>query len=95
MSATNEVTQAASLADAVLDAEAERQAAQADQEVLFADDLLPGVGDEQLTLKQGLAIGGSFTFVMLLILNCVENSRARRWACSRPTSGTASGSATA
>ena len=73
MSATNEVTQAASLADAVLDAEAERQAAQADQEVLFADDLLPGVGDEQLTLKQGLAMGGSFTFVMLLILNCVEN----------------------
>ena len=73
MSATNEVTQAASLADAVLDAEAERQAAQEDREVLFADELLPGVGDEQLSLKEGLAMGGSFTFVMLLILNCVEN----------------------
>ena len=96
VSATNEVTQAASLADAVLDAEAERQAAQEDQEVLFADDLLPGVGDEQLTLKQGLAIGGA------LHLRHAAHAQLRRElrgrdarACWRPTSGTASGSATA
>jgi ABC-type branched-subunit amino acid transport system ATPase component/MFS family permease len=67
------VTEAASLADAVLEAEAERQAAQAEQEVLFADDLLPGVGDEELTLREGLSIGGTFTFGMLLLLNAVEN----------------------
>ena len=73
MSATDDTTQAASLADAVLTAEAERQAAHEDEEILFADDLLPGVGDEELTLRQGLAVGGSFTFLMLLLLNGVEN----------------------
>jgi len=66
-------SEAASLADAVLRAEAERQAEQAEKEVLFADDLLPGVGDESLTLKQGLAVGGTFTFAMLLLINCAEN----------------------
>jgi ABC-type branched-subunit amino acid transport system ATPase component/MFS family permease len=60
------------LAGAVLQAEAERQAEHAQKEVLFADDLLPGVGDEELTLKQGLAMGGSFTFFMLLMLNMAE-----------------------
>lgn len=51
MSTTDRVAEAASLADAVLEAEAERQAAQEQAEVLFADDLLLGVGDEQLTLS--------------------------------------------
>src|SRR5207342_1145199 len=71
--ATGTTQQAASLADAVLTAEAERQAEHADEEILFADDLLPGVGAEAMTLKQGLAIGGTFTFAMLLLLNGVEN----------------------
>jgi ABC-type branched-subunit amino acid transport system ATPase component/MFS family permease len=74
MSVTDDpVTGAATLADAVLEAEAERQAAQSEEEILFADDLLPGVGDEQLTLRQGLDIGGSFTFVMMLLIVSVEN----------------------
>lgn len=73
MSATDDTTQAASLADAVLTAEAERQAAHEDEEILFADDLLPGVGAEEMTLKQGLTVGGSYTFLMLLLLNGVEN----------------------
>ena len=73
MSATDETTQAAPLADAVLTAESERQAAHEEEEILFADDLLPGVGAEAMTLKQGLAVGGSFTFAMLLLLNGVEN----------------------
>jgi len=64
--------QAASLADAVLQAEAERQAEQAEKEVLFADDLLPGVGDEEVTLREGLRVGGGFTFLMLLLLNMTE-----------------------
>ena len=66
-------SEAASLADAVLTAEAVRQAAHEEEEILFADDLLPGVGAEEMTLRQGLAAGGSFTFVMLLLLNGVEN----------------------
>ena len=69
---TDPAAQAASLAEAVLDAEAERQAEQEQNEVLFADDLLPGVGDAPLTLRQGLAVGGSFTFVVLLLLNALE-----------------------
>ena len=73
MSTTDKVTEAASLADAVLTAEAERQAAHEDEEILFADDLLPGVGAEEMTLKQGLAVGGTYTFAMLLLLNGVEN----------------------
>lgn len=69
---TDPAGQAAALAEAVLDAEAERQAEQEQKEVLFADDLLPGVGDAPLTLRQGLAVGGSFTFVVLLLLNALE-----------------------
>ncbi len=70
------VAQAATLADAVLAAEAERQEAQDEREVVFADDLLPGVGDEELTLRDGLRIGGSFTFVVLLMLNALEQLEA-------------------
>ena len=43
-----------------------------EQDVLFADDLLPGVGDERMTLRQGVAIGGVFTFVMLVLLQTVD-----------------------
>ncbi|MFC9392750.1 MFS transporter [Streptomyces sp. NPDC057027] len=59
----------AGLAAGLLDAEAERaEQASASQEVLFADDLLPGVGGEPLTLRQGLAAGGSATFLTLTAL---------------------------
>jgi ABC-type branched-subunit amino acid transport system ATPase component/predicted MFS family arabinose efflux permease len=66
--------QAAQLAVAVLDAEAEREAQQAaaSEQVLFADELLPGVGDEKLTLRQGLAMGGVTTFAVLLVLAAFE-----------------------
>ncbi len=58
----------------VLDAEAERQAAQAeaDRDVLFADDLLPGVGDERLTLREGVVQGGVFAFVILVLLQSFD-----------------------
>ena len=53
----------AGLVQAVLDAEAERRAEQAEaaQEVLFADDLLPGVGEPAITLREGVVRGGVFT----------------------------------
>ena len=62
--------QAADLAVAVLEAEAEREAAQAKsrEQVLFPDDLLPGVGDAPITLREGLRTGGTTIFVVLLIL---------------------------
>jgi len=60
----------AGLVQAVLDAEAERRAEQAEaaQEVLFADDLLPGVGDPAISLREGVVRGGVFTVVMLALL---------------------------
>ncbi|MGA4544186.1 ATP-binding protein [Uniformispora flossi] len=65
---------AAGLAAGLIDAEAERQARQAEsaREVLFADELLPGVGDEQLSLRQGLAAGGTATFVTLTALAAMD-----------------------
>ena len=57
----------ASLAATVLDEEAARQAAQeqAREQVIFPDDLLPGVGAEQMTLRQGLRTGGWLMFIVL------------------------------
>lgn len=81
---TDTAAEAASLAEAVLDAEAERQAAQEAEEILFADDLLPGVGSEALTLRQGLVKGGAYTFVILLLLNALENLEAATLAVLAP-----------
>src|SRR3954449_2533300 len=66
--------EAAKLAVAVLDAEAEREAQQAasQEEVLFATDLLPGVGEEEVSLGQAVRIGGVSTFVVLLLLRSLE-----------------------
>src|SRR5258705_11482966 len=66
--------EAAQLAVAVLDAEAEREAQQAaaKEEVLFADDLLPGVGEEHRSLGQAVRAGGTSTFVVLLLLASFE-----------------------
>ncbi len=65
---------AAALTATVLEEEAARQAAQAarSEEVIFADDLLPGVGSEDMPLKEGLKKGGMYTFVVLLILNSLD-----------------------
>lgn len=67
----------AALAQDVLDAEAERQALQAGgQEVLFADDLLPGVDAEPMSLREGIRVGGAFTFLVLLLLNSLDELEA-------------------
>jgi ABC-type branched-subunit amino acid transport system ATPase component/predicted MFS family arabinose efflux permease len=60
----------AGLVQAVLDAEAERRAerAMAAQEVVFADDVLPGVGEPAITLREGVLRGGVFTVVLLALL---------------------------
>jgi ABC-type branched-subunit amino acid transport system ATPase component/predicted MFS family arabinose efflux permease len=78
--------QAAQLAVAVLDAEAEREAQQAaaKEQVLFANDLLPGVGDERLTLREGLALGGMFTFVVLMLLASFEELETATLAVLAP-----------
>jgi ABC-type branched-subunit amino acid transport system ATPase component/predicted MFS family arabinose efflux permease len=73
---------AASLAAAVLDEEAARQAAQerARQPVIFPDELLPGVDSAPVNFKQAFARGGTRMFVILglmisldqLTLNAVQ-----------------------
>ncbi len=59
------------LATTVLEGEAARRDAQR-AEVLFPDDLLPGVGGEETTLKEGLLKGGYRTFFVLLALNSLD-----------------------
>ena len=59
------------LAATVLEGEAARRDAQK-AEVLFPDNLLPGVGGEETTLKEGLLKGGYRTFFVLLALNSLD-----------------------
>ena len=61
---------AAALAAAVLDEEAARQEAQAraKEQVIFPDDLLPGVNSEPVTFRQAFAQGGVLMFVVLGLL---------------------------
>lgn len=64
---------AASLAATVLEEEARREAQQAASEVLFADNLLPGVKSEGISIRKGLAMGGgAATFVVLLLLASLD-----------------------
>ena len=66
---------AAGLAAAVLDEEARRQVEQAerDKAVMFPDDLLPGVGDEPMTLREAMVVGGKTTVVMMFLLNFIDD----------------------
>ena len=65
---------AATLAAAVLDEEEARQAAQAKarEQVIFPDDLLPGVNAAPMSLRQGMKVGGAFMFVVLTALNSLD-----------------------
>jgi ABC-type branched-subunit amino acid transport system ATPase component/predicted MFS family arabinose efflux permease len=58
----------------VLEDEAARQAerARVEPRVLFADELLPGVGRAPMSLRDGLRRGGLMTFVVLTILNTFD-----------------------
>ena len=64
----------ADLAGAILDEEAKRRAEQAerDAETVLPDDLLPGVGDEPMTLREGLKVGGTSMLVMMFVLNFLD-----------------------
>ena len=84
--------QAAALAETMLDEETARREASVREEVLFADELLPGVGSEAITLKQGLAMGGgATTFVVLLVLNSLDELQASAFAILGPDIGGAQG----
>ena len=64
----------AALAAAVLDEEAKRQAEQArrDEVTILPDDLLPGVGDAPMSLKEAVRVGGPSMLVMMFLLHFVD-----------------------
>ncbi len=61
---------AAALAAAVLDEEAARQAAQAraKEQIIFPDELLPGVNSEATSWRDSFARGGKLMFIVLALL---------------------------
>jgi len=67
-------TDPATLAASVLEAEAERQLEQAERSAptVLPDDLLPGVGGEQLSMRDTLRAGGTATIALICMINVVE-----------------------
>ncbi len=65
---------AAALAAAVLEEEAARQEAQARarEQVIFPDDLLPGVNSEPVSMREALARGGKLMFVVLTLIVALD-----------------------
>lgn len=63
---------AAALAATVLEAGADRPSASAAGAAAVDDAELVGVGAAPMTLREGIAIGGAFTFVVLLLLAAAE-----------------------
>ena len=65
---------AASISAAILEEEAARKAAleEATADTVLPDDLLPGVGDEEMSFKEGIEKGGVSMALVLLLLSIVE-----------------------
>src|ERR1700722_4800287 len=65
---------AADLAHLVVDSAAERQlVAESVPEVLLPEDMLPGAGEEQMSLREGLRTSGSRAFIVLAIIVTLDN----------------------
>jgi ABC-type branched-subunit amino acid transport system ATPase component/predicted MFS family arabinose efflux permease len=64
----------AGLAASILDEEQARQEelASESQETILPDDLLPGVGEDEMSMRQGLRIGGFTMATLLLLITVVE-----------------------
>ena len=57
---------------------------------------LPGVAEEEISLRQGLALGGgAFTFIVLLLLNSLDELESAAMTVLGPDIGRRSASATA
>ena len=76
---------AADLAHLVVDSAAERQlAAESMPEFLFPEDMLPGAGEEQITLREGLRTAGARAFVVLAIIVTLDNLQSSGLAVLSP-----------
>ena len=71
---TDREASAADLTTALLDEEAARLQAEAAQHEVAVrpDEELPGVGEESMSLRAGIAAGGSSTVAMLALLNGLD-----------------------
>src|SRR6202046_5477486 len=77
---------AADLAHLVVDSAAERQlAAESMPEFLFPEDMLPGPGEEQTTLREGLRSTGARAFIVLAIIVTLDNLQTSGLAVLSPT----------
>ena len=68
-------TDTADLAAAVLAEESKRRATQAERDArtVLPDDLLPGVGEDAMTLKESLAKGGLAMVLFMFLLNVIDD----------------------
>ena len=75
----------AELAHLVADSADERQrAADSAKEVLLPEDLLPGAGEEAMSLREGLRKAGARTFVILAIIVTLDNLQSQGLAVLAP-----------
>ncbi|MCH1512198.1 MAG: ATP-binding protein [Acidimicrobiales bacterium] len=67
-------TDAASISATILEEEEARREAleEASADTVLPDDLLPGVGDEEMTFREGIQKGGKSMMLVLLLLAIVE-----------------------
>jgi ABC-type branched-subunit amino acid transport system ATPase component/predicted MFS family arabinose efflux permease len=54
-------------------AQERRRATEADDDVLFPEELLPGTREEHMSLRQGLRRNGTTTFVILAVIVALDN----------------------
>ena len=69
-----EPASASELSAAILDEEARRRAEQAERDAatVLPDDLLPGVGDAPMTLRDGLRAGGRSMVAVMFVLSVID-----------------------
>lgn len=65
-----------SLAAGIMDMEEQRLAEHAATRAADDNEVLPGMGEEAMTLRDALQAGGTFTFMMFAILAAVDNLEA-------------------
>jgi ABC-type branched-subunit amino acid transport system ATPase component/predicted MFS family arabinose efflux permease len=82
----------ASLTEGILSEEAMRSGTVGAPPEAVAEEELPGVAEESLTFRQGLNLGGgAFTFVVLLLLNSLDELESAAMTVLGPDIGTSLG----
>ena len=75
----------ADLARLVVDSAAERQReAESTPEIVFPEDMLPGAGEEQTSLREGLRSWGPRAFIVLAIIVTLDNLQTQGLAVLSP-----------